>query len=207
MVLTLIMFFRNKRLYGDWVIRGLLYMIENDRSYIALVNEKSPQIDVNSDEYIAGRYLFRAFGTIFAEVGSAFKKLKKSYSDELHLDLSIAIFSGSDHLKDKFPREVSRMKDSGFFLEPLPTAKLLTGESVYKGNLDLGSFIGTGCSAFSRYCLVNEKIPDELNKLVESRLIDLYSEAIAYPLKLEDDQISFYAIHMFSAARKSIFED
>ena len=189
------MFWDSKeKIFETWVIMGCGYMCENDRVYDNIVSQNAPKIDSNSQEFIAGKFLFRSFGVHFATSGAAIqKKLDESTFLALQELLKMIMIAGTNGLNEK-SKNLAKLKDqAGYQISELPMPELLVGGTG-------AEFMSKNLNAFVKYCGGQENASEEL--------VDLYLQALAYPIKdLDRDSLTISAMGMFAGARKSVMQN
>lgn len=181
-----------KKIFEDWLIMGCGFICENDRVYENIVSEYLPQIDSGSEEYIGGKYLFRTFGANAAIVGAGVQnKLNESDFNEFQIILKGVCIGGNKVLPES--KIFKRMnKQPGFQIPEIPLPMILSGG---KG----AEFMDKTWTAFTEYCAGQE--------YASETLVDLYFQALSYPIKeLDKENISIQAMGMFAALRNAVMK-
>ena len=181
-----------KKALEDWLIMGCGFICENDRVYENIVTGYSPQIDFGSEEFIAGKFLFRSFAANGAIAGAGLQqKLNESTFDELQMILKTVLIKGNKALPES--NIFKRMgKDPRFQVSEIPEPKSLFGG---KG----AEFMDKNFKAFTEYCALDESSSETL--------VDLYLEAFSHPIKdLNKEEIALQANVNFAHLRRVVMD-
>lgn len=183
-----------KNVFEDWVIIGCGYMAEHDRVYDNIVAQHASDLNPQSNENIAGKFLFRSFAVVFVQAGSALqKKLNQSYFDDLHAILTSIMLHGTTVLENQSGAlsRVSSQKELIVDSIPLDKLELLHGVGA--------KFMDSALNSFVRYCAGQEKIAKDL--------VNLYFQSLEYPIKnLDKNALKPQAMGMFAGARAAIMK-
>ena len=183
-------FVKRSRLLEDCIIYGCGFIAENDRVYENIVLADNPEVDPFSEEYLAGRYLFRTFGANAAIAAAALKSgMDDEDFDELQNSLKLACISGHKYLpKTRVLKKMERHES--FNIPEIPLPKLLTG--------GLGTdFMDQTLNSLSLYLSGKEEALEHL--------AELYIKALSYPINnLDKGRRYFYAKGMFAGLRSTI---
>jgi len=184
--------FGKKRVLEDWLIMGCGFICENNRVYENILFGYMPNIDPDSEEAVAGKYLFRTFGANAAITGAGIQnKMNESTFDGFQMIIKMACLEGNSVLPDS--KTLERMnKEPGFQIDKISIPMMLSG--------GVGAeFMDKTWKAFTEYCAGKE--------YASETLVDLYIQALSYPIKeIDKEDLSLKAMGMFAGLRNAVMK-